>query len=143
MSPNKDPSGIRFGSGEIYAIVESAPLNGYISNSLCVGRRRPQDRDEEVFLFLVMAPPHVLTPELRNRVKTAVRNNLSARHVPKFVLQVPAIPVTINGKKAETPVKKVISGKDVTPSATISNPESVMWFRRFREMESEPKGARL
>ncbi|KAK1020910.1 hypothetical protein LTR33_018660, partial [Friedmanniomyces endolithicus] len=94
-----NPSGIRFGSGEIYAIVEAAPYNTRISNSLCVGRRRPNDTDEEVFLFLVMSPPHQLTPQFRAEVKAGIRNALSARHVPKYVLEVPGIPVTINGKK--------------------------------------------
>lgn len=138
-----DPSGIRFGSGEIYAIVEAAPFNTQISNSLCVGRRRPQDSDEQVFLFLVMNSGRSLTLDLRNKVKAAIRGALSSRHVPKFVLEVPEIPTTINGKKVETPVKQLISGKDVKASATVLNPEALDYFRRFRELESEPKEARL
>lgn len=138
-----DPSGIRFGSGEIYAIVETHPFTDYISNTLCVGRRRPQDPDEQVFLFLVMKPGHTLTEDLRTRIKTAIRNGLSPRHVPKFVLAVPDIPVTINGKKVEIAVKNVISGKDVTPSATVQNPEAIAWFRRFRDLETEPRESRL
>ncbi len=138
-----DPSGIRFGSGEIYSIVETDPFTEHISNTLCVGRRRPQDSDEQVFLFLVMKPGHTLTMQLRNSVKQAIRNGLSARHVPKFVLAVPDIPVTINGKKVEIAVKQVVSGKDVEPSATVLNPESVAWFRRYRGMESEPKETKL
>jgi acetoacetyl-CoA synthetase len=136
-----DPSGIRFGSGEIYAIVEAATFNTKISNTLCVGRRRPQDSDEAVFLFLVMKPGHALTPQLRDQVKQAIRQGLSSRHVPKFVLEVPDIPVTINGKKVEIAVKQVLSGKDVQPSATVANPEAIAYFKRFRALESEPKGA--
>ncbi|EXJ94691.1 acetoacetate-CoA ligase [Capronia coronata CBS 617.96] len=138
-----NPSGIRFGSGEIYAIVETHPFTEYISNSLCVGRRRPQDSDEQVFLFLVMKPGYSLTRELRAQIKSAIRNGLSPRHVPKFVLAVPDIPVTINGKKVEIAVKSVISGKDVTPSATVQNPDTIAWFKRFRLLESEPADARL
>ena len=136
-----DPSGIRFGSGEIYAIVEAAPFNAQISNSLCVGRRRPHDTDEQVFLFLVMKPGHPLTPELREKVKQAIKQGLSSRHVPKFLVGVPDIPVTINGKKVEIAVKQVLSGKDVVPSATVANPEAVGYFKRFRAIESEPRGA--
>lgn len=139
----KDPSGIRFGSGEIYAIVEAAPLNTQISNSLCVGRRRPQDTDEEVFLFVVMAKGHTLTPELSQTIRQAIRNALSARHVPKYVIEVPDVPVTINGKKVETAVKQVLGGKDVTPSNTVSNPEMIGYFKRFRDIESQPRAARL
>lgn len=138
-----NPSGIRFGSSEIYSIVESAPYTDVISNTLCVGRRRPQDRDEDVFLFLVMKPGYSLTPQISNELKRAVRTALSPRHVPKFVLQVPEIPLTINGKKIEIAVKQTISGKDVKPSATVTNPDSIAFFRRFRTLDAEPKAAKL
>ena len=81
-----DPSGIRFGSGEIYAVVEAAPFNTQISNSLCVGRRRPHDNDEQVFLFLIMNSGYSLTTELRNTLKLAIKGGLSSRHVPKFII---------------------------------------------------------
>ncbi len=90
-----------------------------------------------------MKPGHSLTPELRNQIKTAIRNGLSARHVPAFVLAVPEIPVTVNGKKVETAIKQTISGKDVTPSSTVQNPHSVAWFKRYRTMEREPKETKL
>ncbi|KAL6241733.1 hypothetical protein RBB50_011266 [Rhinocladiella similis] len=139
-----NPSGVRFGSGEIYAIVEARPFTEYISNTLCVGRRRAQDTDEHVFLFVMMKPGFSLTSELRARIKTAIRNALSPRHVPQFVLEVPDIPVTINGKKVEIAVKKVISGaRDVKPSSTVQNPETISWFRRFKDMESEPTDSKI
>lgn len=155
-----DPSGIRFGSGEVYAIVETTPFTERISNTLCVGRRRRQDTDEQVFLFVAMKPGNRLTPEFRDELKKAIRNGLSPRHVPKFVLEVPEIPVTINGvsssyphnptqaltdpqKKVEVAVKEVISGKDVKPSATVQNPDSIAYFQRFRNLDSEPKETKL
>ncbi|KAJ9629127.1 hypothetical protein H2204_008916 [Knufia peltigerae] len=138
-----NPSGIRFGSGEIYAIVETQPFTDYISNTLCVGRRRPKDPDEQVFLFLVMKPGVPLTEDLRSQVKNAIRNGLSPRHVPRFVIAVPDIPVTINGKKVEIAIKNVLSGKDVKPSATVQNPETIAWFKRFRDLESEPRDTKI
>ena len=138
-----DPSGIRFGSGEIYAIVEAHPFTDTISNTLCVGRRRPQDSDEQVFLFAIMKPGHSLTPQLRNKLKQAIKQGLSSRHVPRFVLEVPDIPTTINGKKVEIAVKQIMSGKDVQASATVANPQALQYFKRFRSMESEPREARL
>ncbi len=94
-------------------------------------------------MFLVMKPGISLTTELRSQVKNAVRNGLSPRHVPKFVIAVPDIPVTINGKKVEIAVKNVLSGKDVKPSATVQNPETIAWFKRFRDLESEPGDTKL
>lgn len=132
-----DPSGIRFGSGEIYAIVETKPFTDYFSNCLCVGRRRSTDLDEQVFLFLVMNPGISLTQDLRSQIKAAIRDGLSPRHVPKFVIAVPDIPMTINGKRVEIAVKQVLSGKDMKLSATVQNPEAIEWFKRFRDLESQ------
>jgi acetoacetyl-CoA synthetase len=90
-----------------------------------------------------MSPGHQLTPSFRDEIKSAIRTALSPRHVPKFVLEIPDIPVTINGKKVETAVKQVLSGKDVKASNTVLNPDSVPYFKRFRELESEPRAAKL
>ncbi|KJX98640.1 acetoacetate-CoA ligase like protein [Zymoseptoria brevis] len=138
-----NPSGIRFGSGEIYAIVESPPFTSSIYNTLCVGRRRPQDADEDVFLFLVMSPDAAFTPQLSSNIKTTIRRELSPRHVPRFVIPVPAIPVTINGKKVEAAVKQTLGGKDVVASNTVLNPESIAYFRRFRDLEREPNESKM
>jgi len=85
-----------------------------------------------------MKPGHHLTQDLRTSIKTAIRDGLSPRHVPRYVLAAPDIPTTINGKKVEIAVKQVISGKDVKVSATVQNPESIKWFERCREIEREP-----
>ncbi|KXT04662.1 hypothetical protein AC578_2121 [Pseudocercospora eumusae] len=138
-----NPSGIRFGSGEIYSIVEAPPFTEEISQTLCVGRRRPQDKDEDVFLFCVMLEGHKMTPELVNAIRSAIKSSLSARHVPRFIIPVPEVPTTINGKKVESAIKQTISGKDVNPSNTVSNPHAIAYFKRFREIDREPRPARL
>lgn len=56
---------------------------------------------------------------------------------------VPEIPTTINGKKVESAVKQTISGKDIKPSNTVSNPDSIAYFQRFRDLEREPRSAKL
>ncbi|KIW65488.1 acetoacetate-CoA ligase [Phialophora macrospora] len=139
-----NPSGIRFGSSEIYNIVEGPLFNTLISDSLCVGRRRAHDKDETVFLFVIMAPGHEndFTPALVDRIKAAIREGLSPRHVPKFVFQVKDIPYTVNGKKVEIAVKKVISGTDVKVSSTVRNPASLKDYARFRDVERETAGSR-
>ncbi|KAJ9610525.1 hypothetical protein H2200_005302 [Cladophialophora chaetospira] len=136
-----NPSGIRFGSSEVYNIVEGPQFNALISDTLCVGRRRPRDKDEVVFLFVVMAPGHSdkFSPELVVTLKNAIREGLSPRHVPKFVFQVRDIPYTVNGKKVEIAVKKVISGADVKVSSTVRNPQSLDEYKRFRDVEREER----
>ncbi|EXJ83032.1 acetoacetate-CoA ligase [Capronia epimyces CBS 606.96] len=140
-----NPSGIRFGSSEVYNIVEGPQFNTVFADTLCVGRRRPMDRDETVFLFVVMVPGHEagFNDHLVARVKAAIRHGLSARHVPKFVLPVRAIPYTVNGKKVELAVKKLISGFDVKPSSTIRNPECLDEYRPFRDLERVGSAERL
>lgn len=130
---------------QIYSIVETHPFTASISNTLCVGRRRPQDKDEDVFLFLVMMPGHKLTSELSKSIRQAIKSGLSPRHVPRFIIEVPenGIPTTINGKKVEQAVKKTISGVDVKASNTVSNPDAIGYFKRFRDLEREPMPAKL
>ena len=87
-----------------------------------------------------MKPGVSLTQDLRNKIETAIRNGLSPRHVPKFVLAVPDIPMTINGKRVEIAVKRMISGKDVKLSATVQNPEAIEFFQQFRDLDSNNMG---
>lgn len=91
------PSGVRFGSAEIYNLL----LQHYaqeVEDALCIGRRRESDTDETVVLFLKLRHSTNLK-DLSNRIKTTVRDELSARHVPGIIDQTPEIPMTTNGKK--------------------------------------------
>lgn len=87
-----NPSGVRFGSAEIYSIIE-AKFPDRISDSICVGQRRPTDEDERVLLFLLMKPGHQFTPQLLREVKDAIRKATSPRHVPKYIFETKEIPV--------------------------------------------------
>ncbi|KFZ23494.1 hypothetical protein V502_02032 [Pseudogymnoascus sp. VKM F-4520 (FW-2644)] len=128
-----NPSGVRFGSAEIYSVME----NGFpaVADSICVGQRRPSDLDETVMLFLVMKPGGQFTAQLVNDVKTAIKKALSARHVPKYVFEAPAIPMTVNMKKVELPVKQIVSGQVIKPSGTLLNPEALDFFYQFAKIE--------
>lgn len=87
-----NPSGVRFGSAEIYGVLDAA-FADVLVDSICVGQRRPQDIDETVMLFLLLKPGVKFTQKLVNDVKSAIRKELSARHVPKYVFETPEIPV--------------------------------------------------
>jgi len=71
----------------------------YFSDALCIGRRREQDTDETVVLFLKMAEGRKFEHKLVEDVKKVIRRELSARHVPGIIDECPEIPVTSNGKK--------------------------------------------
>ncbi|KAL0956816.1 hypothetical protein HGRIS_002928 [Hohenbuehelia grisea] len=128
-----NPSGVRFGSGEIYTVLEK--FQAHFEESICVGQRRPQDKDERVLLFLKMRPGYLLTRDLDTQIRNAIRSGLSARHVPAYIFAVEDIPVTINGKKIEIAVKQVVSGIDVKPSGMVANPESILLYYKYRDIE--------
>ena len=86
-----NPSGVRFGSGEIYSVLEQ--FTALLDDSLCVGQRRPHDKDERVLLFLKMRAGHKFTGTLVDRIRSAIRTRLSARHVPAFIFEIEDIPV--------------------------------------------------
>jgi acetoacetyl-CoA synthetase len=88
-----NPSGVRFGSAEIYAILEQ--FTKVLEDSLCVGQRRPQDQDERVLLFLKMRPGKEFTKDLTDQIKRAIRQSLSARHVPAYIFEIKDIPVRL------------------------------------------------
>lgn len=93
------PSGVRFGSAEIYNVLTRF-FGGEIEDAVCVGRRRETDRDETVCLFVVMCPGKAFGPALRDRVRAVIKTELSPRHVPTIVEECGAgIPKTGNGKK--------------------------------------------
>ncbi|KAJ5169920.1 AMP-dependent synthetase/ligase [Penicillium coprophilum] len=130
-----NPSGVRFGSAEIYRVVEGQ-FSKEIGDSICVGQRRPTDTDERVILFLLMKPGVAFTSDLVARVKSAIRTELSPRHVPMFMFETPEIPTTVNLKKVELPVKQIVSGKTIKPSGTLLNPKSLDFYYQFARVES-------
>jgi acetoacetyl-CoA synthetase len=87
-----NPSGVRFGSSDIYSVVETHFPE--ILDSVCVGQRRPQDADESVILFLRMKDGEQFSAHLVERVKSKIGTERSRRHIPKYVFQTWDIPVS-------------------------------------------------
>lgn len=126
-----NPNGVRFGSSEIYNIVEAFEE---VTDSLCVPQYN-NDGEERVILFLKMASGKSFCPELVGKIKGAIRKALSARHVPALMLETRDIPYTISGKKVEVAVKQVIAGREVAQRGTFSNPDSLDLFKNIPELQ--------
>ena len=124
-----NPGGVRIGTAEIYSVVEGFDV---VADSLVIGQ--PIDGDERVILFIKMNEDKSLSNELIAEVKTAIRTNCSPRHVPAIVLETNDIPYTINGKKVEIAVKKIIQGEDVTNKDALANPESLELYKGINEL---------
>jgi acetoacetyl-CoA synthetase len=89
-----NPSGVRFGSAEIYTIIDTH-FSDTIQDSICVGQRRPEDDDESVMLFPFMQPGKKFTQDLVQQVNAAIKKEMSPRHVPKYTFETPDIPVSL------------------------------------------------
>ncbi|KAL5507975.1 hypothetical protein ACEPAH_5593 [Sanghuangporus vaninii] len=127
-----NPGGVRFGSAEIYDVIDmcfipgpTMPPEHVILDCLAVGQYINGGSDERVILFVKLQEGCTCTPELEKRIKAEVRARRTARHVPERIIKVNDIPYTLNGKRVEVPVKKIINGSSVAliNTSTLRNPE--------------------
>jgi acetoacetyl-CoA synthetase len=119
--------GIRMGTSEIYSAVERVEE---VQDSLVVDVPR-EGGSSYMPLFVVLEEGAELDDDLKGRIKQSIRENTSPRHVPNEIFEVPEIPKTLNGKKLEVPVKKILSGTPPEQAASkdsLSNPESLDTF---------------
>ncbi|MGC2191402.1 MAG: acetoacetate--CoA ligase, partial [Candidatus Dormiibacterota bacterium] len=119
--------GVRMGTSEIYRVVEE---RADVEDSLVVDVARPQG-DSLLALFLTLAGGETLTDRLVESVRDALRTQLSPRHVPDLIQQVPRIPRTLSGKKLEVPIKRILEGaapEQVLDLDAVSDPESLAPF---------------
>ena len=122
--------GIRMGTAELYRAVEAMPevLDSLVVDLEYLGR------ESWMPLFVVLREGLQLDEALTQRLRSAIRTALSARHVPNDIYQVDAIPRTLSGKKLELPVKKLLMGEDparVLNRDAMANAASVDWFVDF------------
>lgn len=84
-----------------------------------------------------MQPGMLFTTQLVLKLKDAIRKGLSSKHVPRFVIGVKEVPMTVNGKKVETLVKQIISSGQPpkTISSTVANPGCLDHFRQYYNVE--------
>jgi acetoacetyl-CoA synthetase len=124
--------GVRMGTSEIYSAVESVEE---VTDSLVVDIHR-QSGEAFMPLFVVLDEGADLDDELKKKIKGSIRERTSPRHVPNEIFAVPDIPRTLNGKKLEVPVKKILSGtapEDAASRDSLSNPESLDRFAELAE----------
>ncbi|ELU07802.1 hypothetical protein CAPTEDRAFT_221361 [Capitella teleta] len=126
-----NPNGVRFGSAEIYRIVEEFKE---IADSVCVSQRSADGSEERVVLFIRMSAGVQFSPDLVKSLRTMIRNQLSARHVPSIIMEVKDIPYTHSGKKVEVAIKKILAGEDVKARGSYSNPNSLDLYYDLPEL---------
>src|SRR5690606_6952302 len=123
--------GVRLGTAELYSVVESLPG---VADSLVVHLEDPGGGPGRLLLFVTPADGASVDDALRDRIAAALRRELSPRHVPDEIHEVPGVPRTLSGKKLEVPVKRILAGADPAVAASrgsLANPEALDAYTRF------------
>src|SRR5690625_1241460 len=119
--------GIRIGTSEIYRAVDQVKE---IANSLIVDI--PDGKgDSTVPLFVVMEDGYTLTEDVKQTIRKQIREQCSPRHTPTVIYPVTALPETLNGKKVEIPVKRILMGEPadhVVNRDSLANPQALDYF---------------
>ncbi|MCM3584795.1 acetoacetate--CoA ligase [Mesobacillus maritimus] len=131
--------GIRMGTSEIYSALEVIPS---VVDSLIIDI--PLNEENSFMpLFVVLKEGVELTDELKTSINQTIRQNCSPRHVPNKIYEVKALPKTLNGKKIEVPIKKILMGvpfEQAVNADSLLNPETLQYFVEFRENIEDEAG---
>jgi acetoacetyl-CoA synthetase len=130
--------GVRMGSAEFYRVVEDFPE---VVDSLVVDTGQ-LDLEGRLLLFVALRPGETLDAALQARIGERLRRDLSPRHVPDQIYQIPEIPRTLTGKKLEVPVKRILNG--TAPEIAVSrdamtNPDSMAFFVRLASKAAQER----
>jgi len=130
-----NPGGVRIGTAEIYAQVERIEA---IDEAVAIGQLWPPEKptDTRVILFVKMRPGHRLDAATEERIRAAIREHTTPRHVPAKIVSVTDIPRTKNGKVVELAVKSVVHDMPVTNTDALANPEALELFRNLSVLRS-------
>ena len=127
-----NPGGVRIGTAEIYSVVALMPE---IVDSLVIGQN--WKNDVRVILFVKLPEGEQVTEALRQKIRDTIRNLASPRHVPAKIIAVPGIPYTLNMKKVEMAVKKVMDGEPVLNKDALGNPEVLDFYANIKELQED------
>ena len=104
-------SGIRMGTSDFYRVIEDMDE---VADSLVVDTSSRGDAGS-LLLFVVTREGTVLDDDLRKAMALKCRGELSPRWAPDEIHAIDEVPRTLNGKKVEVPVKKILSGWECGP----------------------------
>jgi len=125
-----NPGGVRIGTAELYRHVEQLDE---IEDSLVIGQRWKDD--VRVVLFVKLKDGCELNDDLKQKIKQTIRQNASPRHVPAKILSVPDIPYTLNMKKVELAVKKIVEKQPVLNKDALLNPDVLDYYADLKELQ--------
>jgi acetoacetyl-CoA synthetase len=139
--------GVRLGSSEFYTALDGIEV---VADSLVVHIEDPSGGVGKLYLFVQLQVGAELNELLCQDIRTRLSRNLSPRHSPDEILQVPAIPYNLTGKKLEVPVKRILTGAqriEVVSDGAVRDPTSLDVFEQLARAlraadRTESSGAR-
>jgi acetoacetyl-CoA synthetase len=127
-----NPGGVRIGTAEIYRQVEKLDE---VIESIAIGQDWKDD--VRVVLFVVLRDGVELDDEMRQRIRTVIRENTTPRHVPAKIVAVPDIPRTKSGKIVELAVRSVVHGEAVGNTEALANADALAHFEGIAELQTD------
>ncbi len=123
-----NPGGVRIGTAEIYRQVDLVPD---VLESLVIAQdvEFHGTPDVRIVLFVRLRDGVVLDDELRQTIRSRIRDGASPHHVPHVIVAVPDLPRTVSGKITELAVRDVIHGRPVLNTDALANPSALDFFR--------------
>ena len=124
-------SGIRMGTSEFYEVLDAVPE---IMDSIVIDTGF-ELKDGKILLFVQLQNGLKINPSMKLEIISKIKSDLSPRYIPNSIFQVSQIPTTLNGKKLEIPIKKILNGSDIEEAVnlgTVKNPDSLSEFIKFR-----------
>ena len=128
------PSGVWFGSKEIYSILEQSEFVAHIDDTICVGQHQPQDKDKRVLLFIKMRPDQKLDQSFKQVICTVIRAMLSACHVPAHILELKEIPVSYDIFLLLFAHMRAYVGKEGAPRLMVHSCSTQSTVRKSRSL---------
>jgi acetoacetyl-CoA synthetase len=127
--------GVRIGTAEIYRTLAALPE---VEDSLIVNLDLP-DGGFFMPLFVKLAPG-VALQAAAEKIRDTLRRQYTARHVPDRIIPVPAIPMTLTGKKMEVPVRRILLGMPPQKAANASamaDPRALDFFIEYAATQQD------
>jgi acetoacetyl-CoA synthetase len=128
--------GIRMGTADFYAVVESTDQ---ILDSLVIDMSGPGTTTEDALLCFLVLAPDVTLAHVEPGLRRTLRTELSPRHVPDRFIVVDAVPRTLSGKKCEVPVKRILAGTPVDQAISrdaLANPDALTAYEELAAASS-------
>lgn len=111
--------GVRIGTAEVYRILDRIDA---VADALIVCIEEPGGAFY-MPLFVKPAAGLALDDRLRATIVDRLRSEGSPRHVPDTIVEAPAVPYTLTGKRMEIPVRRLLAG---ARPETVANPDAML-----------------